>query len=181
MDNLEKQFADFIKKVDAMLKRLPLLIGNTAKNFFQDRFKTQDWVDYSTVPWARRKAGAKRDKGRAILTDTGRLKRSIRVVRADWGSVQVGTDVPYAAAHNNGFRGAVQVSEHSRIASRKVSTRFGKQGQGLKTGRKKIRGRGHQVRAHIRQVNMPQRRFIGNSHALDIRIDRLIMSELKKL
>lgn len=186
MEDLAKMFQRFMEKTQKVMRRLPLLIGNEAKNFFQDRFKAQNWIDNYTEPWKRRKPESKRNKGRAILTDTGRLKRSIRVIIADWGVVKVGTDVPYAGVHNDGFNGTVTVPEHSRIATRKVGTRAmklkGRQTRVRVGGRKvKIQGASHQVKSHTRKMNMPRRRFIGNSHYLDVRIDRLIINELSKI
>ena len=184
-DNLEKQFNEFAKRTHGVLNKLPLLAANTGKNFFQDNFRRQAWVDNTTEPWKKRKASAKRNKGRAILTDTGRGKRSIRVVKADWSQVQVGiTDKEvqaYMGAHNNGFRGNVTVPEHSRIASRKVATRFGKKGQALKKGRAKIRGASHQVKTHTRKVNLPKRRFIGNSAVLNRNINREFIYQLNTI
>jgi phage gpG-like protein len=185
MEDLGQMFKRFVEEIEKKLKRLPMLIANEAKNFFQDRFKTQDWTDYNTQPWKRRKPGSKRNQGRAILTDTGRLKRSIRVIRADWGNVIVGTDVPYAAVHNEGFNGTVTVKEQSRIASRKIGTRElklkGRQRRVRLGGRKvKIKGASHQVSSHTRKMNIPKRKFIGNSHVLNMKIDRLIIYELNK-
>jgi phage gpG-like protein len=186
MDDLARQFQQFVERTRKMMRALPVFVANEAKNFFQDRFKTQDWIDYNAEPWRRRKPSARRNKGRAILTDTGRLKRSIRVIIADWGMVKVGTDVPYAGVHNDGFRGTVNVPEHSRVASRKVGTRAlklqGRQTRERIGGRRvKIKGAGHQVKSHNRRMNMPRRRFIGNSHYLNMRIDRLIINQLNKI
>lgn len=184
-DNLQKQFEEFARKTKKTLDKLPLIAANTAKNFFQDNFRRQAWVDNTTEPWKKRKPGAKRDTGRAILTDTGRGKRSIRVISANWDNVTVGIDDPsvqkYMGAHNNGFRGTVNVGEHSRTASRKVATRYGKKGQALKKGRIKIRGASHQVKAHTRKVNVPRRRFIGNSAVLNRNINREFIYQLNTL
>ena len=181
MDDLGLQFEDFEQRAHNALRKFPLLAANTGKNFFQDRFKTQDWIDHVTEPWKKRKPGSKRNTGRAILTDTGRLKRGIRIKQADWSNVIVGNDVEYAEAHNSGVNIVVTVNEHSRIASRKVATRYKKNGQASKQGRKKIRGRTHQVKTHTRKMNLPKRQFIGNSAYLDRKIDREFIYELNKI
>jgi hypothetical protein len=184
-DDLAKQFEQFTGRTRQALTRLPLLVANEAKNFSLDRFKAQNWIDERTESWKKRKPGSKRDAGRNLLIDTGKGRRAIRIIRADWGLIRVGIDEPeiekYMSVHNNGFRGIVQVKEQSRIASRKVATRFGKNGRGLKSGQIKIRGRGHQVKPHTRKVNIPQRRFIGNSHYLNLRINRTIINQLNKI
>lgn len=190
MDDLGKQFEGFTRRVRAVLKPLPLLVANEGRNFFLDRFKTQDWVDYRTEPWKRRKSNAKRNKGRAILTDTGKGKRSIRILQSDWSGILVGINDPtiqkYMGAHNTGFRGVVTVGEHHRVASRMVGTRtlklIGRQKR-LRVGgrKKKIMGKGHQVKSHQRHVNLPKRQFIGPSHYLNLRIDRLIIRQLNNI
>lgn len=189
-DDLGKQFRDFTAKTRKVLAKLPLLVANEGRNFFLDRFRAQNWIDYRTEPWKPRKPSAPRNRGRAILTDTGRGKRSIRILRAQWGAIEVGISDPavqkYMAVHNNGFRGTVHVGEHSRIASRKVGTvplkLRGRQTRERIGGRKrKIMGMGHQVQAHDRRVNIPRRRFIGQSHYLNLRINRLIISQLAKI
>lgn len=180
-DDFGKQFAAFTKKVGAVLKRFPLIAANAGKNFFQDRFRDQAWYDTKYEPWAKRKPGAERDKGRAILTDRGTLKREVRIKQADWGAVVVGDDVKYAGAHNNGFKGVVTVPEHSRIATRTVATRYNKNGKASKTGRKRIRGASHVVRTHTRKMDLPKRQFIGNSALLNRLINRDFVNQLKMI
>lgn len=77
--------------------------------------------------------------GQALSVRTGTLRRSInRVVVQQGNSVyaQVGTNVVYAAAHEYGFQGVVNVREYAR------------------------RSDGAKVRAHTRQMNTPERSFL---------------------
>jgi hypothetical protein len=191
-DDFQRQLKEYASKAEAVLKKLPLIAGNIAKNFFQDNFKREAWLGSTTSVqnWKKRKTGAKRDSGRAILTDTGRGKRSIRVIQADWSAVQVGIDDPtvqkYMGAHNNGFKGTIHVEGHARIASRKVGTKELKlrdrQRKVRIGGRKiKIRGSSHQVKPHSRKMNLPERRFIGNSEALNRDINREFINQLKTI
>lgn len=186
MDDLGLQFEDLEKRAHSTLLKFPLLAANTGKNFFQQRFNAQNWIDNTTEPWRKRKKGAKRDTGRAILTDTGRLKRGTRIKQADWSAVIVGNDVPYAEAHNSGFRGVVTVNEHTRVATRKVGTKElklkGRQRKARIGGRKvKIKGASHQVSSHTRKINLPKRQFIGNSAYLNRNINRVFIYELNKI
>ena len=114
-NNLEKDFQAFQQKVKDNLKRFPVLSASEAQNFFLDSFKKQAWFGETNEVWKRRKPTAKRNKGRALLVDTGRLKRSIRIKQASWSGVIIGSDVQYAGVHNEGFRGT-----YSRTASRKA-------------------------------------------------------------
>jgi phage gpG-like protein len=75
--------------------------------------------------------------GQVLHTRTGTLRRSInRVVFDEPGRIlaQVGTNVVYARVHEYGFQGIQNVREHAR--------------------------KGHIVRAHVRNVNMPERSFL---------------------
>lgn len=179
-NNLNKDFEQWRKKVEASLKKLPLLVASDAQNFFLDSFKRTAWIGQTTENWKPRKPNKKRT-GAALLVKTGRLKRSIRIKRAKWNSIVIGSDVPYAGVHNEGLNETQTVHEHSRIASRKVATRYNKAGHALKSGMKKIRGKSHQVSSFTRNQNIPRRRFMGNSPYLNQRILRTIISQLMKI
>jgi phage gpG-like protein len=185
--------ADVIKtmeeKVRAVMKTLPRLAGNEVVNFSKDNFRRQGFLGDSVEYWPARKVQGKR-KGRAILVDTGRLRRATRVISADWNEVKVGNDTPYAKAHNEGLR--IQVTQNVRAFRRKVSSRnvkgitgggrLNKKGtaQRLKTGT--VAHGVTFVKAHTRKVNMklPKRKFLGNSPYLNRNIGRMIASQLQK-
>lgn len=111
-------FLDLRKKLDAALKALPKKVGTMAVNEFQDSFKKQGWEGQRWKEVKRRlpigrKTGKRSsrliyrkgsDRTRGILIGSGRLWRSPRIIRIVSYSVSVGTDVPYAAVHNNGLR-----------------------------------------------------------------------------
>ncbi len=184
MDDFGKQFERFVKKTENALKKFPVLAAQEAVNFFQDSFNQQGFSGTVQEAWPKRKTDkTKRDSGRAILVKSGRTKRSIRKFKADWSGVIVGTDVPYAAIHNEGFHGTEHVSAHFRISTRKKITRYKKNGQAstAKNAFTRVKGTGHEVKAHSRKMNMPRRRFIGESPYLNKRIDRVFLKELKKI
>jgi phage gpG-like protein len=86
----------------------------------------------------------KQDKlsGQVLNVRTGRLRRSItQRVEEESGSVvgYVGTKVKYARAHEFGFTGNVTVREHLRKA---------------KSGKESL------VKAHSRNVHLPERSFL---------------------
>lgn len=73
------------------------------------------------VPWPKSKRAIK-DSGKT-LADTGRLKASIsHQANRDAVKVSTGTNVQYAAVHQFGFLGTVNVPAHSR----KVTQAFGR-------------------------------------------------------
>lgn len=167
----------------------PGMLGNDAVNFFVDSFRKQGWQGASFEPWVKRKAVTRwgktpRNNGRAILVDSGRLRRSIRITSVHAMNVTIGTDVPYAKAHNEGLRlGFIQ---NVRSYTRKV-TKLGitKKTQ-LKTRTKVEFGRVQTgettVKAHKRKVDMkiPKRQFMGYSPVLDTQLRRRLTAELMK-
>lgn len=158
---MSKSFAAIVDDVTRAINAMPARVGTCAVNFSKQRFVQQNWHDTTPEPWklrSRTRRGGERRQSGAILVDSGRLKRSIRVVSADSNRVIIGTDVPYAEIHNEGLDGEVSVRKHSR-RSRK--------------------GRLHIVKAHKRRVHMPQRRFLGESQALATQLEELMIKELK--
>lgn len=87
---------------------MPENIQNIIKNILRDiRVEMADEFDqnferqaFFSEKWQRRKSPI-RNNGRAILTDTGRLRSSIHS-RITENSVIFYTDLPYAAIHNDG-------------------------------------------------------------------------------
>lgn len=174
-----------------VMQYAPGVLGNDAVNFFLDSFKKQGWLGNSFTPWPARKVvtkwgKTKRNKGRAILIDSGRLRRSIRITGASGGAVTIGTNVPYAKAHNEGLRlGFIQqVKAHER---KKTKLGITKRKQ-LKTRSKLTFGRVDtgariMVKAHTRRIDMrlPKRQFMGYSPYLDKALKRRLMAELMKV
>ena len=175
-----------LSRVEAHFKQVllyaPGMLGNDAVNFFLDRFQQQAWLGVTAEPWARRRTNLKRNSGRAILISSGRLRRSIRITSITNGQVTIGSDVPYARMHNEGFRGVVNVSAHSRNKYSKEKVGTGKlKKNGLERMRtvQRIAGTGGVI-AHTRKVNMPRRQFMGSSPYLTKLLERRLTAELMK-
>ena len=165
-----------------VLQYVPGMLGNDAVNFFLDRFKQQGWLGNSLDPWVKRRNNKGRNSGRAILVDTGRLRRSIRIVSVSTGIVTIGTDVPYARAHNEGFRGIVNVRAHTRNRFTKEklgSGKFTKKGKERMKTVQRISGSSNVI-AHTRKVNIPRRQFMGESPYLTKLLQRRLQAELMK-
>ena len=165
--------SDFIKQLKLLQNSRNIIkkIGADAVNFSKERFRSQNWVDNTTEQWAKRKQTkeSKQRSKRGVLTDTGRLRRSIRVISANEDRVIIGTDVPYAQIHNDGgrFKATQRVRTHLRT-------------EHFRSG---VKVREHKVNAHTRviSINMPRRRFLGNSAVLARRIERVAAVEFNKL
>ncbi|RYF86951.1 MAG: hypothetical protein EOO03_11170 [Chitinophagaceae bacterium] len=165
-----------------VLQYAPGMLGNMAVNFFLDRFRYQNWLGATTEPWRQRRRNKGRNQGRAILVQSARLKRSIRITKVSGMTVYIGSDVPYAKVHNEGFRGTVNVKAHSRnrYGKEKIGTgRLTKSGKERMQTVQRITGTG-QVKAHTRRMNIPRRQFMGNSPVLEKQLQRKLLAELLK-
>ncbi len=165
------------------LRIIILKAGTEAINFTKDNFVKQGFRDIVTTPWPKRKNDTKKDSTRGILMKTGRLKRSIRLIKMTSSSVTIGTDVPYAQAHNEGYKGIVTIPEHTRMLTKKQKVSTGKF---TKTGKErmitaKIYAGETTVRQHTRRLNLPQRQFMGPSKSLNYRIQQIIQKEIKAI
>lgn len=170
------------KALSEVQHRLPTVAGAIALKFFKDSFQKQGWQGETFQPWHRSNATSAKNKGRAILVKTARLKRSPRVIRKGSASVTLGTDVPYAAAHNYGFKGTVQVREHTRNKYKKTRV-----GTGKYTAKGTERTRTVSsvssvttVSAHTRKMNIPKNQFMGDSPYLRQQVTRGIAAEIMK-
>lgn len=153
-------------------KVLPRVLGAVAVNFFKDSFRRQGWRDKSLTKWEPRQ---KLSKGRAILIGRGHLRNSIRVNNANFERIEIGSNLPYATAHNDGFSGTVNIRAHTRAkyahVEQKYTTRTGKERKRVV----KVEGGRYPVRAHAREMNLPARQFMGDSEVLNMKIDQTII------
>ena len=172
-------------KLKIALKRsshtILLRAGAAAVEFSKNNFVTQGWRDTAKEPWKKRAGNS--GKGRAILVKTGRLKRSIRLVRITANTAVIATDVPYAGAHNNGYEGTVSIPQHTR-------NRYTKSKENTGVYSIKTRKEGYKtissvtgvstVKPYTRHMNVPRRRFMGKSMYLNNKIRGIINQELSK-
>lgn len=190
--NETKEVQRILNQLEEAYKKMPNQVAALAVNFSKERFRAQNWVDESTKPWRKRKRSTWRGKtprnnGRAVLVDTGRLRRSIRKIKADSEIVIIGSDVEYAQAHNDGINGSFTqtVKSHNR-------NKYGKAKQG--TGVFSVKSRKERtrtvktvkktsiVKTYTRTIKqrIPQRQFIGQSVVLNQQIERLVTAAFIK-
>lgn len=96
-----------IAKFKASKKKLPVAVGALAKSHFLKSFRDEGFTDQTLSPWVARTSKNKGDRRnrakRGLLVNRGHLRRSIRVVRANWNRIEVGsTGIKYARFHNRG-------------------------------------------------------------------------------
>ena len=125
-----------------------------------------------------------RDKlsGQVLKVRTGTLRRSIDQVVEDDGNQVTGivsTNVKYAAAHEYGFQGTVDVRDSLRRSKEQFSLRkLTKSGLESKASLGKWAGKGEiVVRAHSRQVSIPERSFL-RSALRDLEAAGIIRDEM---
>ena len=167
-------FNDVALKFHRVRQQLPGVLGTVAVNYFKDSFRRQGWRNRSLKAWDKRaNEKNKKNKGRSILVSSGRLRNSIHIIQATPQLIAVGTSVPYAAAHNEGFIGTVTVRAHTRSQTRKVREDYTtRKGNVRSRTFRQDTGKSFQVRAHTRQMNLPQRQFMGDSEVLNLKIDQ---------
>lgn len=163
---VQHNFDQVVKNYQRLKGRMTRILGTEAVAFAKDNFRKQGFEEFPgrVKKWKPRRKGAPRDKGRALLVDTGKLKRSVRVTRTTATQVHIGSDVAYARIHNEGglVTGIAKVRQHIR----------------------RLRGGGATtVSAHTRKVNyrMPRRQYIGPSDELNRRFNQRISKELYKV
>ena len=153
--------------------RLPRIAGSKAVGFFKGNFRRRGFPMNGVLrKWPQREQPDYRPGG-ALLVKSGRLRRSIKITLQTQQKVAVGTNVPYAQAHNEGadITGQVFVPAFRR-----------------KQHKRKVNGKTQNVAAstvkgHNRKMNthLPQRRFMGPSPDLMKSIEREYAKELDKI
>lgn len=170
--------SEFTRRLDSVLetyRRLPPEIAVIAVNFSKERFRDQAWLDETKHKWKPRKTqrGRTGRRSQTLLVDTGRLKRSIRKIKATTEQVIIGTDVPYAEIHNEGgeINKTVNVKSHVIKSHRRKAHSRNRNGRSERVKAQTIKA--YTVKAHTRKMNLkiPSRRFMGNSYTLARRIE----------
>lgn len=173
---MQTDFKHLIRICDSVnrtITRIPHKAAALAVKFSKERFRKKNWLDASEHPWKK----TKKRKG-STLIKSGRLKRSIRQIHVGADYAIIGTDVPYARAHNDEgiFEGKETVRTHAvKAHKRKAHIRAGKR---IKAGTV----RAHIVKSHKRRFKRTfvQRKFIGQSQHLTNQLTSMIQSEIQK-
>lgn len=186
---MAEKFPDFRPKaaaIAALLRSLPNQIGTMAVQHFQARFQTSEWEGH---PWPDRKRDpawpdGDRTKmpGRRLLVNKGHLRNSIKIVSANRQRIIIGSSMPYAEAHNEGFSGEVvqTVKAHTR---RRFQTDERSAPRARQAKFVKVQTGEHSVKEHTRRIqqNIPRRQFMGHSDRLMREIDKHINTRLDQI
>lgn len=183
MDEL-KNFEAAIKRVNKACETVPTRAATVAVNFTKERFREQNWLDETPEAWKKRKkyGRSKRSDNRAVLVKSGRLMRSWRKIYANASRAAIGTDVPYAKAHNEGekIQTVASIGSYQKKAYRRRASTRDRKGRTEKVKAHTVAS--HQVKAHRRNVNiqLPKRQMVGNSATLNNRIEEMIADVITK-
>lgn len=159
---------DFRKMAEEALKELPKTVAETARNFFMASFTKEGFTDTSFIPWPKRKD----DLSHKLLSQSYALKDSIKVTKQDLESVEItaGEGLKYAAIHNNG--GTINV---------KLTDKMRKYFWAMYKKTEKVRWKHMALsKKEILEIKIPQRQFIGESDALNKKLDSLFINSLKE-
>lgn len=155
---LERKVKHFIRLT---LKDISVELGDEFdRNFEREAFFNDRW--------ARRKHD--RDPGRAVLTKTGILRKSIKTEVTET-SVIFSSNVHYAKVHNDGYRSVQYVKpfKRKRLNASNVSSR------------QRVRVGGHNVKGYARRLVIPKRQFIGMHPEVERIIREIVETNSKKI
>ena len=125
------------------------IVAETSVEYFQNTFRTKK---FDGNPWAPPRVPK---RSGSLLVQSGALLNSIRPVLVSPERIVIAAGnekVDYAQIHNEGFKGSGTVPAHIRHTQRGDQT----------------------VRQHSRNVNIPQRQFIGAARELETELQKRI-------
>jgi phage gpG-like protein len=161
-------FNEFHKKLQRMAPEItralndeiPLKVESAALRFVDDNFRSQS---YEGEAW-------KASDG-TILVKSGTLRRGFESDAGN-GQVKITNEVKYAAIHNEGFDGEVNVPEHTRAVFKTSGAHK------TKTGKIKVKG-------FKKMLKLPKRQFAPTtdrpSPTLNKQVDEIIAREIKTI
>jgi phage gpG-like protein len=178
--NLDKK----IKQLRREKVQLPKILANDAKNHFVSGFRSGGGkTDDSIGGWKRRKFPRISPSGKIsksttanILVKSGRLRRSVKVVKRNWNSIVVASNLPYSEIHNEG-------GHITQIVTAKQAAFFGHMGSALKKNGNTLLGNAYMRmgQANVLNIDIPKRQFIGRSKVLERKMRNTINREFLKI
>lgn len=175
-----EEFSKAVQKKAAELKnyavnRFPTKAGNIALRFVNGNFRAQGFQGATFKRWKANKRNG------TILVKTGKL-RAANYFTIQAGQATIKNQMPYAKAHNEGFKGDVNVKAHTRnqYSKTKVGT-----GKFTKTGKERqktmtMKSGQSNVKAHTRKIDLPQRQFAPTTSSPSPVLDNAIIREVAK-
>jgi phage gpG-like protein len=156
---------DFMAMAEQLKRDARIYAEVTGETFFKDSFHNQGFTDEAFEAWPDRSNG---DLSYKILTVTGALLRSTRVMQSSEQQIVFGSDMPYAKLHNEGGTILVNVTPKMRKYFWFMfrATEQQKYKWMALTKKKQL------------QITIPKRQFIGESATLMGLLDRWAINEI---
>lgn len=172
IDNVMKHIQRDVTKV---IRKAPRAVGRITVNHFEENFERGGFVDKTLERWKHRKND--KDPGRGVLIgkQSASLMRSIRVISSTSSAVIVGTSKAYARIHNRGgtinhpggtpyfLKGNKAVFVRN-VTAKRYNQIFNKE----------------MPRTKPHKIPIPQRRFLGPSYQLNLKIGRWYIRQFNK-
>lgn len=173
--HIDKVMSDIQRDIMKVVRKAPRAVGRIAINHFEENFERGGFMDKTLERWKPRKND--KDSGRGVLIgkQSAGLMRSIRVLSSNGQAVIVGTSKPYARIHNRGgtinhpggtayfVKGGKAVFVRN-VTAKRYNEIF---------NRKMKRTKPHKIK-------IPQRKFLGPSYTLNVRIGRWYLKQFNK-
>lgn len=102
--NEAKKIVKDMQKASEVIQAMVTTMGIYAVNHYKKSFIDGGFTDESLEQWKPRKRIDRSRNSRAILTQTGRLRRSLVAKKLGRYSVSIQSNVKYANVHNEGLR-----------------------------------------------------------------------------
>lgn len=199
LSDFSQQLKDNSRQIgNLMRRRLPVIAGRMAKDFFQNSFRISAFVNKSSHPWPttrRQLSGAKgaASKYNPLLSSRKHLFSSIKYTPSDY-RVLVANDLLYAPIHNWGGTLHPTVTPKMRRFAWAMFYRT----TGIKRGASKKNRKKRAEEATTNEeakkwralaltkkkklkVRIPQRQFLGESRELEDRIRERTKQEIIKI
>jgi phage gpG-like protein len=183
------EFDSLVKGYKYIKLKLIQQSAGIALAFFKASFVNQGFTDKSLVKWDSRIPGTPNNKGRAIGTNRGILKRSLRIKKATIDGAIVGADdgIPYAEIQNYG--GKIPITPQMRRyfwamyyanGAGKVLGKSGKETKAAKIANDTATFYFNLAITKEQFITIPARQFIGDSATLERDIYSYVTQELDK-
>ena len=161
--------------------RYPSVAGNVALRFINGNFRAQGFQGQSFERWKK----SQKPHGSTLVV-SGAL-RAGNYYTTQPGQTTLKNNMPYAKAHNEGFKGTVTVKAHRRNSYGKAKIGTGKF---TKKGKERMQTVTFKmgdtvVRAHQRKMNLPKRQFMptrpNDSPVLNFAIIRAVSRDINQI
>ncbi len=199
LNDFAHQLRAHSKQIDNLMRRrLPVIAGRMAKDFFQNSFRISAFVNRGSHPWPitqRQLSGAKgaAAKYTPLLSSRNHLYASIKYTPSDY-RVLVANDLLYAPVHNWG--GTVQPNVTPKM--RRFAWAMFYRTAGIKAGasKKNRKKRADEAKSNLQaqkwkalaltkkkklKIRIPQRQFLGDSQELQQDIRERTKQEITKI